>query len=213
MNTGLQDAYNLAWKLAMVVKDAASERVLDSYEAERMPVARRLVAPPTARSRCWSRKIRSPAYSARASSRRLVAGDAGERVPIRVQDHLADRHPLSHESAVEALPDVPEDAPRAGDRFRGCRCASRRTAQSRTYRAIRRHALQPRDHGPGRAGRRGRRVLVHRVPIGDADNAEALQLAGIAAPAFYLLRPDGHVGLAGARLDVAAMADYLRMYR
>jgi 2-polyprenyl-6-methoxyphenol hydroxylase-like FAD-dependent oxidoreductase len=39
-NTGVQDAANLAWKLAMVVKGEADEALLDSYEAERLPVAR-----------------------------------------------------------------------------------------------------------------------------------------------------------------------------
>jgi 2-polyprenyl-6-methoxyphenol hydroxylase-like FAD-dependent oxidoreductase len=43
MNTGLQDAWNLAWKLAMVAKGQAGARLLDSYEAERMPVAKRLL--------------------------------------------------------------------------------------------------------------------------------------------------------------------------
>jgi 2-polyprenyl-6-methoxyphenol hydroxylase-like FAD-dependent oxidoreductase len=43
MNTGLQDAYNLAWKLALVVSGRASDRLLDSYEAERIPVAKRLL--------------------------------------------------------------------------------------------------------------------------------------------------------------------------
>jgi 2-polyprenyl-6-methoxyphenol hydroxylase-like FAD-dependent oxidoreductase len=41
MNTGMHDATNLAWKLAMVVAGAATDRLLDSYEAERWPVARR----------------------------------------------------------------------------------------------------------------------------------------------------------------------------
>jgi hypothetical protein len=39
MNTGMQDAYNLAWKLALVVEGAAREPLLDSYDAERRPVA------------------------------------------------------------------------------------------------------------------------------------------------------------------------------
>jgi 2-polyprenyl-6-methoxyphenol hydroxylase-like FAD-dependent oxidoreductase len=43
MNTGLQDAHNLAFKLADVVHDRASDALLDRYEAERRPVARRLV--------------------------------------------------------------------------------------------------------------------------------------------------------------------------
>jgi 2-polyprenyl-6-methoxyphenol hydroxylase-like FAD-dependent oxidoreductase len=38
MNTGIQDAYNLAWKLALVYRGHASERLLDSYELERRPV-------------------------------------------------------------------------------------------------------------------------------------------------------------------------------
>jgi 4,5-epoxidase len=39
MNTGLGDAENLAWKLAMVVNATAEPELLDSYEAERRPVA------------------------------------------------------------------------------------------------------------------------------------------------------------------------------
>jgi hypothetical protein len=39
MNTGIQDAYNLAWKLALVVKGASPLNLLDSYEVERHAVA------------------------------------------------------------------------------------------------------------------------------------------------------------------------------
>ena len=44
MNTGLQDAFNLGWKLALVSRGAAGERLLDTYETERRPVAERIVA-------------------------------------------------------------------------------------------------------------------------------------------------------------------------
>ena len=44
MNTGIGDAYNLGWKLASVVKGAARESLLDSYEAERMPFARAILS-------------------------------------------------------------------------------------------------------------------------------------------------------------------------
>jgi 2-polyprenyl-6-methoxyphenol hydroxylase-like FAD-dependent oxidoreductase len=43
MNTGLQDAYNLAWKMAGVVNNQLNEAVLDSYADERMPVAKYLL--------------------------------------------------------------------------------------------------------------------------------------------------------------------------
>jgi 2-polyprenyl-6-methoxyphenol hydroxylase-like FAD-dependent oxidoreductase len=44
MNTGIGDAINLAWKLAAVVQGRAEDVLLDSYEAERIGFARRLVA-------------------------------------------------------------------------------------------------------------------------------------------------------------------------
>jgi len=43
MNTGIQDAYNLAWKLALVVKGMASEELLDTYNEERLANAQRLL--------------------------------------------------------------------------------------------------------------------------------------------------------------------------
>jgi len=43
MNTGLQDAANLAWKLALVVRGAASDALLETFDDERMPVIRRLL--------------------------------------------------------------------------------------------------------------------------------------------------------------------------
>ena len=44
MNTGMQDAFNLAWKLAAVVDGAAGAALLDSYQAERAPVADQVIA-------------------------------------------------------------------------------------------------------------------------------------------------------------------------
>lgn len=44
LNSAIQDAHNLAWKLAAVLRGQASDTLLDSYEAERRPVAARNVA-------------------------------------------------------------------------------------------------------------------------------------------------------------------------
>src|SRR5207245_8208952 len=43
MNTGLQDAYNLGWKLALVTSGRAGEELLDSFALERVPIAERLL--------------------------------------------------------------------------------------------------------------------------------------------------------------------------
>jgi 2,4-dichlorophenol 6-monooxygenase len=42
-NTSIQDAYNLAWKLAYVLRGQAGERLLDSYDAERAPIGKQIV--------------------------------------------------------------------------------------------------------------------------------------------------------------------------
>jgi 4,5-epoxidase len=44
LNTGIGDAENLAWKLVLVTKDIAGEQLLDTYQAERRPVAKDVVA-------------------------------------------------------------------------------------------------------------------------------------------------------------------------
>lgn len=43
MNTGIQDGYNLAWKLAQVIKHGADRSLLETYNEERLPNARRLL--------------------------------------------------------------------------------------------------------------------------------------------------------------------------
>ncbi len=43
MNTGIQDGYNLAWKLALVLKGEADERLLTTYNEERLENAKRLL--------------------------------------------------------------------------------------------------------------------------------------------------------------------------
>ena len=44
MNTGLQDVWNLVWKLDLVVRGRGNERLLDSYGAERLPVIAQVIA-------------------------------------------------------------------------------------------------------------------------------------------------------------------------
>ncbi len=63
-NTGIQDAYNLAWKLDAVVNGAARPELLETYDAERRPIADRTVAQALARLQAWfkdpSRKLPPP---------------------------------------------------------------------------------------------------------------------------------------------------------
>jgi 2-polyprenyl-6-methoxyphenol hydroxylase-like FAD-dependent oxidoreductase len=97
MNTGIQDAYNLAWKMALVLRGAAAERLLDSYEAERRPVGAEVVARTRAESEGLGRTKRGP------------------------DDRLKDTQILVNYRDSEGVEDAAEetatdDAPRAGDR-------------------------------------------------------------------------------------------------
>jgi 2-polyprenyl-6-methoxyphenol hydroxylase-like FAD-dependent oxidoreductase len=59
MNTGIQDAYNLAWKLALVTAGAAPDGLLASYEAERRPVGADVVARTRAASEGYGRESKA----------------------------------------------------------------------------------------------------------------------------------------------------------
>ncbi|NBE92338.1 hypothetical protein FE391_06055 [Nonomuraea sp. KC401] len=53
LNTGVQDAVNLGWKLAAVVRGQASDHLLDTYHAERHPVAARVLQNTRAQTALW----------------------------------------------------------------------------------------------------------------------------------------------------------------
>jgi hypothetical protein len=215
MNTGLQDAYNLAWKLALVVEGHADAALLDSYEAERIPVARRLLE---TTDRAFQFVV-SDSWFARALRTRVIARVAAVAMRIKRVRRLAFRtisqigidyrkSPLS-----QALGALPKGAPAAGDRFPWLELsfAPNGPAEDLYGRLddTRFNLLVfGQDPLPRRAlGAFGGMVRVHDIPASAANQA-AIAAAGIPPSSFCLLRPDGHVGLCGARLDAEAIARY-----
>ena len=78
MNSGLQDAHNLAWKLALVVHGHADAALLDSYEAERRPVAQMITASGDAAEH--ANALRDPAARrARDTELRAAFADSASR--------------------------------------------------------------------------------------------------------------------------------------
>jgi len=215
MNTGLQDAYNLAWKLALVVKGDAGEALLDSFEAERVPVAQRLLDT-TDRAFTLVASDSWPAGLLRTQVLANVMAFAMRRERVR---KLAFRTisqtgihyrggPLSQTQA-----DLSADAPRAGDRFPWLRLQRQPGgAVEDLFSALddlHFHLLlfgQPAP-APGKAGLDGA-LRVHAIPD-HPDNTRELKRARILSPSFYLLRPDGHIGLAGTLFEPSVIAHYL----
>ena len=214
MNTGLQDAYNLAWKLALVLAKQADPVLLDSYEAERMPVARRLLA---TTDRAF-RLLVSEGWWAGIFRTRIVANVASllmsqKKLQKRVFPALSQidiayrRSPLS-----QNLDGVPADAPHAGDRFPWLHLRFRadgpREDLFQRLDDTRFNLLVSGQAAPSKESLGfGDLLEIHAIPS-DPENAKELAGVSIVGPAFYLLRPDGHVALAGTRFDAQAVKNW-----
>jgi len=215
MNTGLQDAYNLGWKLALVATDRADESLLDTYEAERLPVAERLLG---TTDRGFALVV-SESFASRMLRTRVLARVAAfamrfervRRLAFRTISQIGIRYPESRLS--ENLPGPHADAPRAGDRFPWLKLRfSSASAPEDLFARLddTRFNLivigQPalRADPPELAG-----LLRTHVVADDPGNKKVLAAAGIPDPSYYLLRPDGHIALAGTRLGAAVLSRYL----
>ncbi len=119
MNTGLQDSYNLAWKLALVASGRASEDLLDSYAAERIPVAQRLLS---STDRGFSVIVSNNGLAKLFRTRilakimsRAMHFERVRRAAFRTISQIGIEYRKS--SLSENLPGLPDKGPRAGDRF------------------------------------------------------------------------------------------------
>jgi len=215
MNTGLQDSYNLAWKLALVTEGRADAALLDSYEAERVPVARRLLNTtdrvfrllvsdnPLAGILRTQILARLGSFAMRREAVQKAAFGVVSQTGIRYR-----QSPLSQ--STEGLT---QDAPHAGDRFPWLRLKLlangpiedmfQKCDDTRFNLIVFGQPLPP-----GEVPALGDLLRTHVIPADPANDAE-LTRARIPRPSFYLLRPDGHVGLCGVRLEGGAVTRYV----
>jgi len=215
MNTGLQDAYNLGWKLALVVQGKADAPLLDSYEAERIPVARRLlettdrafriVVSDSAIAGLLRTQVlaRIAAFAMRRESIQRYAFGVVSQTGIQYRES-----PLS-----EATDRLPEAAPHAGDRFPWLKLKLRADGPVedlfQSLDDTHFHLLAFGQAAPaGTMAGLGDLLQVHAVPADSGNDAE-LQRARIPQPSFYLLRPDGYIGLCGTAIEAAAVSRYI----
>ncbi len=215
MNTGLQDAYNLAWKLALVVSGRAEESLLNSYESERIPVAERLLkTTDRAFALIVSDRWLAGLFRTRVLARVLAFAMTLDRIrtfAFRTISQIGIRYRRSLLS--ETPPGWPQDAPRAGDRFPWLRL---RLAPNAPVEDLFAKFDDTRFNllligQPSRSGGlsdHGGLVLIHWIPD-DPVNDLAFVRAWIPKPSFFLLRPDGHIGLAGTHFDGTAVTRYL----
>ncbi|MEW1635200.1 FAD-dependent monooxygenase [Streptomyces sp. NPDC093801] len=107
LNTSVQDAYNLGWKLAVVLSGAAPESLLGTYEAERRPVAADMLGLSTRIHRGQARRG--------AATQQLGLGYRGSSLAVETRTDL----PAGALRAGDRAPDGAWEGARLFDAFRG----------------------------------------------------------------------------------------------
>jgi 2-polyprenyl-6-methoxyphenol hydroxylase-like FAD-dependent oxidoreductase len=187
LNTGVQDAVNLGWKLASVVKGTSPDSLLDTYHAERHPVAARVL-----------RNTIAQVALLRANDYVKTLGDvitelltmeeprrrfAGMTSGLDIHYDLGEGHPL----LGRRMPDLDLD-----------------TADGPTRVFTLLHEARPVLLNLGEPGGFDISPWANRVRLVDASHHgvwELPVLGEVAAPPAVLIRPDGHVAWAGDLTD------------
>jgi 2-polyprenyl-6-methoxyphenol hydroxylase-like FAD-dependent oxidoreductase len=189
LNTDVQDAVNLGWKLAQVVNATSPARLLDTYHAERHPVGARVLQSTMAAVALTSRDERHQAL--REIITELLYMDeprrhiAGMLTGLDIHYDLGAGHPL----VGRRMPDL-----------------DLHTAAGPTRVFVLLHGAQPILLNLGEGG--GFDLApwanrVRRVDAGHDGRWELPVLGEVAAPSAVLIRPDGHVAWAGELTDPA----------
>ncbi len=233
MNTGIQDAYNLAWKLALVHSGTAHDALLDTYDLERRPIAEAVLQGTDQATRLIT--LRNPL--ARWTRDRLIANLA----PLRRFRHFVSEaiselrlnYPDSPLSA-EDWNCKPNEGPRPGERVPDLILDASSGEPGRLFDLLRgtRFTLLLFEAGEGETAnmlstvadlvnqRYSEYVNVFRVvsskessrtgPYLDDPDHRIHQHFGARTPSLYLIRPDGHVGYRACPPLAARLAIYLK---
>jgi 2-polyprenyl-6-methoxyphenol hydroxylase-like FAD-dependent oxidoreductase len=191
MNTGIQDAHNLGWKLAAVINGASPE-LLDTYGAERRPIAAGVLA---------------------LSNARLAQAIEQKSIPIR-RDAETAQLSVNYRGSVLARDDREDAASlRAGDRAPDATKLVTVDGERRLFDLTRGGRFTLLSFGPTVevAGVRTLRVVAQ--PVGPHDIADTeghlADAYGATDKTVVLIRPDGYIGLISDNGDASAVTSYL----
>ena len=187
LNTGVQDAVNLGWKLAQVVKGTSHESLLDTYHAERYPVGARVLHNTQAQVAIGSPDDRHQAL--RETLATLLSMDEPRR------------HMAAMMSGLDIHYDLGEGHPLLGRRMPDL---DLHTADGPTRLFTLLHDARPVLLNLGAPGGFDISPWAGRVRLVDATHEgvwELPVLGEVAAPPAVLIRPDGHVAWTGDLTD------------
>jgi 2-polyprenyl-6-methoxyphenol hydroxylase-like FAD-dependent oxidoreductase len=187
LNTGVQDAVNLGWKLAQVVKRTSPESLLDTYHAERHPVAARVL-----RNTMGQVALRRP-------------DDRIEALRDTISELLSMDEPRKRFAAMlsglDIHYDLGEGHPLLGRRMPDLDLVTA-NGPLRVFALL--HDARPALLNLGGPGGVDTTPWADRVQMIDAEYAGPWELpvmGAVPAPPAVLIRPDGHVAWVGELTD------------
>lgn len=206
ITTGVQDAYNLAWKLGLVLRGGASEALLETYEEERLPIAREVLKTTDRNTklmwthggaRQWLRdRVVMPLLSTTWVQRRLIRKMTQLDMHYRGRRLSVDGGRVARLRAGDRAPDVVLVDPATGERS----TLFTHLQEGRFVALAFGTEVEP---GLAEALRR-RGVKLVRAALG---RDELARLYGPRSGALLLVRPDGYLGYVGAARGVERYLD------
>lgn len=202
MNTGMQDAFNLAWKLALVLGGQARETLLDSYSPERGAVGEQVLRNATQMTHVAI--LRNPILQ---QIRNTTAGVLGHLPALRQRlvDQLTELDLAYAHSALTGQVAGASHRPADGHRAPDVPLAASRDGPVRLFELLR--------------GGRFALLSVAAPAVVVPPDLDGLAVAGTAeagedyAPGHhYLVRPDGYVALSVRTGDTASTLAFLRQF-
>lgn len=227
MNTGIQDAYNLAWKLALVIQKKAKTILLDTYQAERYPVGKNVLRETTlltnvmtVRNRFlrWLRDF-VIAFALKQQKIRKKFASTMTLLTIKYNDNLLVQDYLRHQSGPPAgtrMLDVKYDYQRLFDLVRGTQFVLLLfSGISREFNIFQFLQLQ----SSLKVQYKDLIKCVFINAIGEFPEWEGAtvfdalkqvhQSYGVSKPSLYLIRPDKYIGFRGALEHQQELEKYL----
>jgi 2-polyprenyl-6-methoxyphenol hydroxylase-like FAD-dependent oxidoreductase len=202
MNTGIGDAVNLAWKLAAVINGQASEKLLDSFEAERIPFARKLVS---STDRAFSFVSSRSAFATWVRIHFvpvvlpiLFRSVSFKRFLFRTVSQISIRYPQSFLSSGKA------GKLSGGDRLPWVQ-------QINNFEPLISKQWQAHFFGIPKAGLNNL-FTKKNIPLYIFEWGPETKKAGYLKDALYIVRPDGYIGLVDRTVDISKISKYCDTY-
>jgi hypothetical protein len=215
MNTGMQDAFNIAWKVAAVTRGEGGQILLDSYQAERHPVAAKVISFSSTLTKAGT--LRGGARVVRNAILKVVGNipAVGEKMASVVEeieiDYVGSPAVLSRSRNGKIV--AGQHLPHIGDANLQKQLAAVCSADNAGHTIVTVTAGKPAP-AAGPAGQVQVLIASDDVPVGGYDVVIA-DPHGLVATRYGLrdggrvvVRPDGYIGAVVALDDTSGVGDY-----